>query len=82
MMNILVTVIHLYILVIVIRILMTWVPPLTGTVVYEFLQDLTDPYLNIFRRIIPPVGMIDFSPIVAILALYALIALLQSGVRL
>jgi YggT family protein len=80
--GILVTVIQLYSLVIVIRVLMTWFPPLTGTVLYEFLADLTDPYLNLFRRMIPPVGMIDFSPIIAILALEALAALIARGVRL
>jgi len=80
--GILVTVIQLYSLVVVIRVLMTWFPPLTGTVLYEFLADLTDPYLNLFRRMIPPVGMIDFSPIIAILALEALAALIARGVRL
>jgi YggT family protein len=79
--GIILTVLQLYTIIIVIRILMTWFPPLTGTVLYEFLSDLTDPYLNIFRRIIPPVGMIDFSPIVAILALQALGMLIARGVR-
>lgn len=82
MTGILVTVIQLYSLVVVIRVLLTWFPPLTGTVLYEFLADLTDPYLNLFRRMIPPVGMIDYSPIIAILALEALAALIARGVRL
>lgn len=34
-----------------------------------FLRDVTEPYLSIFRRFIPPIGPIDVSPIVAILAL-------------
>jgi YggT family protein len=80
--GILVTVIQLYSLVVVIRVLLTWFPPVTGTVLYEFLADLTDPYLNLFRRMIPPVGMIDYSPIIAILALEALAALIARGVRL
>jgi YggT family protein len=33
------------------------------------LSQLTDPYLNIFRSIIPPLGGIDFSPILALLLL-------------
>lgn len=82
MTGILVTVIQLYSLVVVIRVLLTWFPPVTGTVLYEFLADLTDPYLNLFRRMIPPVGMIDYSPIIAILALEALAALIARGVRL
>ena len=34
-----------------------------------FLRDVSEPYLRIFRRIIPTVGMFDFSPIVAIIVL-------------
>lgn len=33
------------------------------------LQTIVGPYLNIFRRFIPPFGGIDFSPVIAILAL-------------
>jgi uncharacterized protein YggT (Ycf19 family) len=38
-------------------------------VVMTFLRDVTEPYLRIFRRFIPPLGPIDISPIVAILLL-------------
>jgi uncharacterized protein YggT (Ycf19 family) len=34
-----------------------------------FLRDVSEPYLRIFRRIIPTVGMFDFSPILAIIVL-------------
>ena len=34
-----------------------------------FLRDVTEPYLRIFRRLIPPVGMIDLTPMIAILVL-------------
>ena len=37
--------------------------------VLGFLRDVSEPYLSIFRRFIPPIGMIDLSPIVAILVL-------------
>lgn len=37
--------------------------------VLTFLRDICEPYLRIFRRIIPMVGMLDFSPIIAILVL-------------
>jgi YggT family protein len=67
------TLIWIYTLLILVRILMTWVPrmpynPLLNSVV-RFVEDVTDPYLAIFRRLIPPFGMIDVSPIVAILVL-------------
>jgi YggT family protein len=37
--------------------------------VLGFLRDVSEPYLSIFRRFIPPLGPIDISPIVAILVL-------------
>jgi uncharacterized protein YggT (Ycf19 family) len=37
--------------------------------VLSFLRDVSEPYLSIFRRFIPPIGPIDISPIVAILVL-------------
>jgi uncharacterized protein YggT (Ycf19 family) len=35
-----------------------------------FLRDVCEPYLRIFRRVIPPLGMFDFSPMIAIIVLY------------
>ena len=37
--------------------------------VLTFLRDVSEPYLGLFRRFIPPLGPIDLSPIVAILVL-------------
>ena len=37
--------------------------------VLDFLRDVTEPYLGLFRRFIPPIGPVDVSPIVAILLL-------------
>lgn len=77
-----------FFLLILARILLSWVmpsPPISGIGrgIYEFIHQTTDWYLNIFRRIIPPLGMIDLSPIVAIFVLLILentiiIPLLQS----
>ena len=38
--------------------------------VLGFLRDVSDPYLNLFRRFIPTVGMFDFTPMIAIIVLY------------
>jgi uncharacterized protein YggT (Ycf19 family) len=38
----------------------------------RFLHDVCDPYLRLFRRVLPPVGPIDFSPFVAVAALLLL----------
>jgi YggT family protein len=46
-----------------------------------FLRDVTEPYLGIFRRFIPPIGPVDVSPIVAILVLQIVGGLLISVIR-
>ncbi|MGO9753964.1 MAG: YggT family protein [Solirubrobacteraceae bacterium] len=38
--------------------------------VLKFLRDVSEPYLRIFRKFIPPIGMFDLSPIIAIIVLY------------
>ncbi len=40
--------------------------------VLRFLRDVCEPYLRLFRQVIPPLGPVDLSPIVAVAALYAL----------
>ena len=49
---------------------MSWVPNVRESFIGEFLGKMVEPYLAPFRRIVPPLGMIDFSPIVALLALW------------
>ena len=34
-----------------------------------FLRDVSEPYLRLFRRVIPPIGMFDLTPMIAILVL-------------
>lgn len=51
------------------RILGSWVPELQQYRAMQFVSFYTDPYLNFFRRIIPPLGMIDISPIFAFISL-------------
>ncbi len=63
-----------YIILIFIRVLLSWIPRLpynpTLRAVVEFVHEVTDPYLNIFRRFLPPVGgRLDLSPILAIIVL-------------
>jgi YggT family protein len=40
--------------------------------ILSFLRDVCEPYLRVFRRVIPPMGMFDLSPILAIFVLYIL----------
>lgn len=52
-------------------ILMSWIPTPQGFVgeIYRVLGSLCEPYLSIFRKVIPPLGGIDFSPVLAIIVI-------------
>ncbi|GIP51758.1 MULTISPECIES: YggT family protein [Paenibacillus] len=61
---------NIYFYMILIYILMSWVPNARESFIGDLLGKLVEPYLSPFRRFIPPLmGMIDFSPIVALYAL-------------
>ena len=49
--------------------------------VLTFLRDVSEPYLSIFRRFIPPIGPLDISPIIAIFVLQIVGALLVNLIR-
>jgi YggT family protein len=75
-----------YIILILIRVLMSWIPrmpynPVLRTVL-DFVVETTDPYLNLFRRIIPPIGGggfgLDLSPMIGIIVLFILRGLLAA----
>jgi YggT family protein len=58
-----------YLSIIIVRLLLTWFPNIDWMQqIVGFLSPITDPYLNLFR-FIPPVGGLDLSPMLAILAL-------------
>jgi len=67
--NIVYQVLGLYSILLIINIFMSWVPSSKESTIGRFLERICDPYLEPFRRFIPPFGMIDVSPIVAILVL-------------
>lgn len=70
---------YFYYLLLIIRIFLTWIPNIDwDSQPFDFIRSLTDPFLNIFRGIIPPIGgMLDISPIIAFFALQ----FLQIGVN-
>ncbi len=67
-----------YIILILIRVLLSWIPRMPYNralrAVVDFVHETTDPYLNIFRRVLPPIGgggmAFDLSPILAIILLF------------
>jgi YggT family protein len=75
--NYLSTLIYVYTLLILLHIVVQWLfafgvrPPYSraSSAALGFLRDICEPFLRIFRRLIPSFGAIDLSPIVAILVL-------------
>ena len=59
------------IMLIFIRVLMSWVRPNRSNPLVRFIYDVTDPILDLIAKLMPFVrsGMIDFSPIIAIFAI-------------
>lgn len=63
---------------IVIRALLSWFAMgNTSGPVFRLLDDITEPVMSPFRRVIPTLGMIDISPLVAILVIQFVTSLLQ-----
>ena len=61
-----------YSMVIFVYVIMSWFPVNRGILadIYGILGKLCDPYLNLFRKLIPPLGgMVDVTPIIALLVL-------------
>jgi YggT family protein len=69
--------ITLYILLIFIRIIFSWGMVSHANAVMRFLVNTTEPLLGPLRRMIPPLGMFDISPIVAFIILW----LFQSAIQ-
>jgi uncharacterized protein YggT (Ycf19 family) len=70
------------------RILLSWAQSfrplpynMTLRAVVRFIEQSTDPYLNFFRRFIPPIGPIDISPILAILVLFLVEGIVVGAIR-
>ena len=67
-----------YSMIIFVYVMLSWFPTVRGILadINNVLARICDPYLNLFKRLIPPIGgMVDVTPIVALLVL-------QFGVRL
>jgi len=61
--------IEIYSWALIIYILLSWFPGARESAFGDFLARICEPYLEPFRRFIPPLGMIDISPLVAIFTL-------------
>jgi YggT family protein len=73
--------IYVYILVLILYVITSWITlPYSLSPVQRFLNDVCDPYLRVWRKVIPMVGPLDLSVLVGILALVALEQLIN-GLR-
>lgn len=62
------------------RAILTWFPIDRNGPIFQFLNAVTDPVLEPLRKVIPPIGMIDITPMVAMLLLFFIAsALLQAA---
>jgi YggT family protein len=78
LLSIIINLVQLYQWALIIYIFMSWFPNARGTSIGQFLTRICEPYLEPFRKIIPSLGMIDISPIVAFLVLrFAISGLVQ-----
>lgn len=73
-MEIVVNIIHMifkvYVALIFANVISSWFPGLSQKTFMRFIKYYTDPYLNLFRRFIPPIGgVMDLSPILAFISL-------------
>ncbi len=71
----------IYLLVLLVRVLLSWFPNLDWTnPVLSSVSAITDPYLNAFRGIIPPLGGLDLSALLAFIALQLAQSLLGASI--
>jgi YggT family protein len=75
--GVLILLLQLYILVVFIRVILSWLSPYPRNGVMRFFWQITEPVLAPIRRRLPAVSGIDLSPLVVWLAALILISLLQ-----
>lgn len=72
------TFLNIYLVLLLIRVLLSWFPNIDWfNPPFSILSQLVDPYLNIFRSVIPPLGGMDFSPLLAIFLLQIIAQLFE-----
>jgi YggT family protein len=83
------TLVIVYLVLIFVRILTSWIPRMPYNrllaAFLQFVSDVTDPYLNLFRRFVPMVrmgpGALDLSPIIATIVLIVVGSIVAGAIR-
>ncbi|UTR10396.1 YggT family protein [Evansella sp. LMS18] len=65
--NVVSTAFTIYYFMMFVYIISSWIPAMRESKFVQMIAQLVEPYLNIFRKIIPPLGMIDISPLIGII---------------
>jgi YggT family protein len=78
--NLLLTILQVLSLLIIGRALLSWFDPGLNSTVGRLLYNVTEPIIGPLRQIIPTIGMIDISPIVALILIQVIGQLLRSTV--
>ena len=72
---------NMFYILIILRIYMSWIPSIDWEhQPIKFVREITDAYLEVFRRFVPPLGGLDFSPIIAIIVLQILQGLITGAI--
>jgi YggT family protein len=78
-----------YMVLVFVRVLLSWIPRMPYNrylrIALDFVHEVTDPYLNFFRRFLPPLGgggyALDLSPIIGIVLLLVASSLIVGAIR-
>jgi uncharacterized protein YggT (Ycf19 family) len=74
--------VDVYILLILAYVLTSWIRmPYSLHRIQRFLDDVCEPYIRIFRRVLPSFGPLDLSPIVAVITLVVVQRLLVGAIE-
>lgn len=85
----LITLVYVYAILIIVRIVLSWIPRLPYNRFLSagvgFVNEVTDPYLNLFRRFLPPLrigaGALDLSPTIGLIALFVVGGIVAGLIR-
>lgn len=72
---------HLFSIAIFARVILSWIGQQTYHPLAALAGELSEPIMRPFRRVIPPLGGIDFSPMVALILLQATVILIQAQIQ-
>jgi YggT family protein len=79
--SVLTTLLYVFIIIMLIRVVFSWVSPFPTNPVSRMAWQITEPVLAPVRRRLPPMSGIDLSPMVVLLATYLLIAIVGNLAR-